>query len=49
MERDDNVQQQIEQEMEQAFLEEIKARVQEDIDTVKQEMRENDERVSGIC
>ena len=45
MKRDDNVQQQIEQEMEQAFLEEMKARVQEDIDTVKQEMREHDERL----
>lgn len=42
--RDDNVQQQIEQEMEQAFLEEIKARVKEYIETGKQEMRENDER-----
>ena len=42
--RDDNSQQQIEQEMEQAFIEEMKARIQEDIYTVKQEMRENNER-----
>lgn len=38
MHRDDNSQMQIEQEMEQAFIEEMKWRIQEDIESVKQEM-----------
>lgn len=42
--RDCNDQQRIEQEMEQAFIEEMKWRIKEDIESVKQEMKENNER-----
>ena len=43
--RDCNDQQRIEQEMEQSFIEEMKWRIQEDIESVKQKMKENNERL----